>query len=230
MKEFVIDDIHGAHLALEQCMERAKFDRKEDALICLGDVCDGWPFVKNCFDDLLKIKNLTYILGNHDRWALQWSLYGWKEDIWLSQGGLKTILSYQGGPMPDDHMALLKNAKIFLKKDNRIFVHGGFDPLTPIESQSPDDVLWDRNLLQQASIENFDNPSFRFGPYEDIFVGHTPTLRFNSIKPLHLCNLWALDTGAGWNGSLTIMNIHTKEYWQSDLVTDLYPNIHGRTK
>jgi len=37
-----------------------------------------------------------------------------------------------------------------------------------------------------------------------------------------------MDTGAGWNGRLTIMNTDTKEYFQSDKVNDLYPNERGR--
>ena len=38
-----------------------------------------------------------------------------------------------------------------------------------------------------------------------------------------------IDTGAGWEGRLTIMDIETKQFWQSDLVTDLYPGM-GRGK
>ena len=30
------------------------------------------------------------------------------------------------------------------------------------------------------------------------------------------CEVWDLDTGGGYEGKLTIMNVHTKEYWQSD--------------
>ena len=29
-----------------------------------------------CIDELLKIKNLIYLLGNHDDWTLQWALTG----------------------------------------------------------------------------------------------------------------------------------------------------------
>ncbi len=46
--------------------------------------------------------------------------------------------------------------------------------------------------------------------------------------PMHVCNIWNLDTGGGWYGKLTIMNLQTKEYWQSDYVQDLYPKSDGR--
>lgn len=229
MKKFVIGDIHGAHMALKQCLERSKFNIKDDKLIVLGDVCDGWPFVKDCFDELLKIKHMTYVMGNHDLWALEWALNANKEEIWLSQGGRNTILSYPEGSMKTEHVDILKNAKYYVEDDERLFVHGGFHPLKDIKDQSPSILVWDRSLIEQASIVHFDNPDFRFEPYKEIFLGHTPTLRFNVTTPVQFCNVWGLDTGAGWGGKLTIMDIETKEFWQSDSVQTLYPNIHGRT-
>jgi serine/threonine protein phosphatase 1 len=37
-----------------------------------------------------------------------------------------------------------------------------------------------------------------------------------------------MDTGAGWAGKLTIMDVQTKEYWQSDPVQSLYPDAVPR--
>jgi serine/threonine protein phosphatase 1 len=36
-----------------------------------------------------------------------------------------------------------------------------------------------------------------------------------------------MDTGAAFTGALSIMDIDTKEYWQSDLPS-LYPDENGR--
>ena len=69
-RSFVIGDIHGAYPALRQCLELCKFDYNSDLLICLGDVCDGWPQVKESVEELLKIRNLIYIMGNHDDLAM----------------------------------------------------------------------------------------------------------------------------------------------------------------
>ena len=60
---------------------------------------------------------------------------------------------------------------------------------------------------------------------KDIFVGHTTTEIYNTLQPIHVCNVWNIDTGAGWSGKLTIMDIDTKEYWQSDLSKDLYGGL-----
>lgn len=39
---YVMGDIHGAHKAFIQCLERSNFDYDNDILIQLGDVADGW--------------------------------------------------------------------------------------------------------------------------------------------------------------------------------------------
>jgi serine/threonine protein phosphatase 1 len=64
------------------------------------------------------------------------------------------------------------------------------------------------------------------GQYRDIFLGHTPTKQYNSLLPVHFCNVWEIDTGAGWGGKLTIMEVDSKEFWQSDMISDLYSGIN----
>ncbi len=222
MKTFVIGDIHGAYKALTQCLERSKFNYTQDRLIMLGDVCDGYPEVKQCIDELIKIKHCDYIRGNHDQWALDWALSGWQGEIWLSQGGRNTIASYGNNPMPDAHAKFLSNANYWVEFDGKIFVHGGFDPDKPIAVQDKNVLLWDRELLHAAHKKYLVGGEYRFGDYDEIYLGHTTTETYRSVVPLHFCNVWALDTGAGWSGKLTIMDIKTKEFWQSDLTPDLY--------
>ncbi len=228
MKTYVIGDIHGACRALRQCIERSGFDAQRDRLICLGDVCDGWPEVKASFAVLLELKNLVYILGNHDAWALEWARWGHKPDIWTSQGGLNTLRSYGKEGMPKSHVDLLSTAPLYFREEGRLFVHGGFNPTVPIEQQSPDALLWDRNLLMLAQRFSLTDPDYQFGFVQEIYVGHTTTQAFHIHEPVRFCNVWALDTGAGWSGKLSIMNVATKEFWQSDTVRDLYPDETGR--
>ncbi|GAA3943749.1 hypothetical protein GO495_22885 [Chitinophaga oryziterrae] len=59
-------------------------------------------------------------------------------------------------------------------------------------------------------------------------VRHTPTLTYNSDLPMHACNVWNIDTGAGFTGSLSALNIDTKEILQSDKIPFLYPRENGR--
>ena len=72
MRTFVIGDIHGGLLALEQVLTRAKVTT-EDTLIFLGDYVDGWSQSVEVIDYLIELKtkqNIICIRGNHDQLAL----------------------------------------------------------------------------------------------------------------------------------------------------------------
>lgn len=228
MKTFVIGDIHGAHRALMQCLERCKFDRERDRLIALGDVCDGYPEVDRCIAELLTLKHCDYIVGNHDLWALDWALEGKEPDIWTSQGGAATIFSYGSEPMPEKHKDFLQKAHHYFVLEERIFIHGGFDPNFPLEKQGLQKFVWDRDLIYAAWEQSQKDNAYKFSSFQEIFLGHTPVQNFKSNLPQHFCNIWAVDTGAGWSGPLTIMDIHSKEYWQSEPTSKLYEGIRSR--
>ncbi len=66
MKRYVVADIHGNCKALKQVLKRGKFDYKKDLLIVLGDVVDGFCDSYLVVEELLKIKNIVFIIGNHD--------------------------------------------------------------------------------------------------------------------------------------------------------------------
>ncbi|MCF8226093.1 MAG: metallophosphoesterase [Bacteroidales bacterium] len=259
LRTFVIGDIHGANEALLQVFDRSGFDPGRDRLICLGDVCDRHAGVKACVEELLKIKDLVMILGNHDLWALEWMETTARngkgfhiESIdtdavyasWLYQGGDKTILSYSSG-IPESHIDFFRNAKYYHIENNRLFVHGGIDRSLPLEKQDTETFLWDRSLVKYA-LKNH-KKGIRITDFDEIFVGHTPTINFLSFPdastvlnqspvspttrrpddpttrhpdfPIRLCNVWLMDTGAGWaGGRLSMMEVETGEVWQSDRI------------
>jgi serine/threonine protein phosphatase 1 len=224
-RTFVIGDIHGAHRALVQCLQRSSFNYKTDHLICLGDVCDGWPETREAIDELLKIKKLTYLLGNHDFWALEWMREKEAEDIWLSQGGEATVHSYRDG-VPEQHIQFLEQAKTFLVSGKNLFVHAGINTRVPVEQQSIQTLLWDRTLARTALDLHAKSIEGNLTGYDEVYIGHTPV----SPPVVHACEVWMMDTGAGWSGVLSIMNIETKEVFQSDAVPQLYPGVEGRRK
>ena len=125
------------------------------------------------------------------------------------------------------HIDFLADSNSYLVWNNRLFVHGGYNPSQPIEHQHIDTLTWDRKLFMNASQQHEYDASYKFGIYDEIFIGHTTTQSIDSDLPLHMCNVWALDTGAGWTGKLTLMNVETHEYWQSDLAEQLYPGVQS---
>lgn len=227
MRTFVLGDIHGAYKALKQCFQKAGFDHETDRLIFLGDVCDGWPEVYEATNELLKIKNLTYIIGNHDEWALTWAKTGYAPEIWLTQGGVATIESYSRN-VPSDHIRLLSQAKEYHIDEKKLFVHGGIKPFQEPEEQDMSVFLWDRELVYLALEKKELIDEVQITRFKEIYVGHTPTTNFGSEMPIHACEVWLMDTGAGWSGRLSMIDIESKEIFQSDPVPELYPNHKGR--
>ena len=247
MRKFVIGDIHGGYRSLMQCLERSNFNKEEDLLITLGDIVDGWPETPQVVDELLTIKNRIDIRGNHDQWAVDWYLTGIAKHLWLSQGGQATFDAYI--KMMDEDMDKYhyhfseffnKQDYYYIDDENRLFVHGGCDWRKPIEEQRMDDLMWDRHLYEvslyhyQQNILHGENNNF--DRYKEIYIGHTSTLSnqgFNwriepFTEPRATTNVWNLDQGGGWGGKLSIMNIDTKEFWQSDNVKNLYNDYIGR--
>lgn len=225
-RTFVIGDIHGACRALRQCLDRAGFDYEHDRLICLGDVCDGWPETKACIDELLKIKHLVFILGNHDFWTRGWMKTGAGEKVWLEQGGLATVKSY-GEEIPQNHRRLLDTALPYYLLNDRLFVHAGIEPRQNLQNQGLDTFLWNRTLARMAYEFYLKNISVNITGYSEVYVGHTP---IPYTHPIQACEIWLMDTGAGWAGVLSIMNVDTKEIFTSDPAPVLYPEAQGRKK
>ncbi|MBN1145392.1 MAG: metallophosphoesterase [Bacteroidales bacterium] len=228
MKRFVIGDIHGAHKALVQCLERAEFDKRKDLLICLGDLSDGWPDCYQVIEELLTVSKLVLIRGNHDVWLSAWFEKGDAPDIWLSQGGSSTIHSYTT-LVPETHKQILRTAVKYYILDDMLFVHGGYDTKKPIEEQEEDQLIWDRSLVEHALMHRHFRDNNQLTKYKKVFVGHTPTLVYKSTLPIEAYGVVMMDTGVGFSGGvLTIMDIDSGNYWQSDPVNILYPGFGGR--
>jgi serine/threonine protein phosphatase 1 len=177
---------------------------------------------------------------------------GW-EDFqvrWKSSGSAVTNLVPEN--LPPTHIKFFSEQLPYYILDNKCFVHGGFNRHMEFEGQYPKDIYWwDRDLWASAlSFDSMSNPLNESGytfkmktPFDEVFIGHTATVNWMETKeyhdeggrvtfskkvpidtPMHAANVWNLDTGGGFMGKVTIMDVDTKEYWQSDLVEKLYPN------
>lgn len=229
MKTFVLGDSHGAYKALKQVLEKSSFDYENDRLICLGDVADGWPEVPELIEELLKIKNLVFIRGNHDQWLKDFLKDGKQPDVWVLQGGASSKDSYlfRRPELMKKHLDFLeKNRRFyFVDEENRCYVHGGLEPGVPMEEQNNQVLMWDRRLWDER--HRSDQKRQLLMQFKEIYCGHTSIYRF-SHKPINHGNVWFMDTGGGWEGVLSLMNVDTKEVFQSDVVLDLYPETRGR--
>lgn len=234
---FVMADVHGEYQKMMSCLKQVNFDYELDSLIQLGDIVDRGPDSYLCVEELLKIKNLVAIKGNHDSWFLEDMLTG--QNIGLTQGGSETRQSYikhcgydqidydHKIAYPQSHIDFFKNQKhYYIDSESRLFVHGGFNRHLKIEEQEFAEIFWwDRDLLMAAkgfatmkTEYPFKMAGHKGGKFTEVYVGHTPVQYFNETTPQKYGPIWDLDCGAGKyaNGSVAIMNVETNEYWLSN--------------
>ena len=156
--------------------------------------------------------------------------------------------------IPESHLDFFRNQLPYYVDDkNNVYVHGGWNRhFTLAEQPVPDIYWWDRDLFLQAlSVGTISNEKYNALRFKDsfinkIFIGHTPTTNWKEKEtisnagiilsqkgqpktiPMFADKIVNVDTGAAFVGKLTLMNVDTLEYWQSDTVKDLYPNEKGR--
>lgn len=239
-RTLVVGDIHGAYKALVQVIQRVKI-RKNDFFIFLGDYSDGWSQTPEVLDFLLQFRkhySCLFIRGNHDALCLEFLQGASMDKMWYYHGGDATEKAYQNASeeVKQRHIKFLSELEnYYLDSNNRLFVHAGFTNLRGVDFEYfPEMFYWDRTLWELAisvemSPEQIRYPN-RLKLYSEIFIGHTPTVRFETDKPMSANNVWNIDTGAAFKGRITVMDINTKEFWQSNPVFELYPEEMGRNK
>jgi len=237
---FVIGDIHGGLKALQQVINRANVTAN-DNLIFLGDYVDGWsetPAVLDFLIDLSATYSCVFMQGNHEEMLIKWLKKEDDNELWRFHGGEATVQAYQNIPLKtiEKHISFLEKLnEYYIDDKNRLFVHAGFTHLKGVAFEYFRGMLWwDRTLWETAMAVdgNLSADSVRYPQrlklYKEIYVGHTPVIRFGASAPMNFANVWNVDTGAAFTGKLSILNVDTKEYWQSDSLPDLYPAEKGR--
>jgi len=239
-RTIVIGDIHGAVRALEQLIKRIK-PKKNDCFVFLGDYVDGWSQSAEVIQYLINFSeqhDCVFIKGNHDAWCEAWLAGFFPGETWLFHGGVATIQSYEHTSEDEkqNHLAFFnKMHNYYIDEANRLFIHAGFSSMHgPAHETYETNYSWDRTLWEMAIAVNKKirknsvlYPK-RLSLFEEIYIGHTPTINYDVDVPMQAMNVWNVDTGAAFYGKLSALDIKSKKIWQSDIVQDLYPNEKGR--
>lgn len=236
----VIGDIHSGLKALKQLLQKAQVTAK-DKIIFLGDYVDGWSEAVDTVDFLLDLgstHNCVFIRGNHDELCYEWLRDGEDNPLWLQHGGRATRASYEKASKKtiEKHMRFYENLENYhLDSEHRLFLHAGFTNLKGVDHEYfKKTFYWDRTLWELARSLN---PALsktdtyypqRLRNYEEIYIGHTPISKTGSAEPERAANVWNIDTGAAFKGPLSMIDIGTKQIYQSDPVFTLYPQENGR--
>ncbi|TVZ15920.1 metallophosphoesterase family protein [Maribacter sp. MAR_2009_72] len=239
-RTLVVGDIHSGLKGLEQVLDRAAVTTN-DTLVFLGDYIDGWSQAVETINFLLSLReqyHCIFLRGNHDELCYEWLRGAADNPTWFMHGGEATVNSYNKitETAKEIHMNFYEGLNNYhLDNNNRLFLHAGFTNLKGIEHEYFQKTFyWDRTLWELAlsldrklDEEHIHYPK-RLKNYNEIYIGHTPVTRIGKTTPQNAANVWNIDTGAAFKGPLTIMDIDTKEYWQSEPVYTFYPNEMGR--
>jgi serine/threonine protein phosphatase 1 len=239
-RTLVIGDIHSGLRALQQVLSKVEITT-EDTLIFLGDYIDGWSQAVETVNFLLELDKTyqcIFLRGNHDELCYEWLVNATDNPTWFMHGGEATAKSYENVDQKTKvaHIKFYEGLEnYYLDDDQRLFLHAGFTNLKGIAHEYfTKTFYWDRTLWELAmSLDPGLNKNDLHYPkrltnYKEIYIGHTPVTRMGKTTPQNGANVWNIDTGAAFMGPLTIMDVDTKKYWQSDPVHTFYPDENGR--
>jgi len=240
MKTVVIGDIHGGYKALKQLIERADLP-VGTKYIFVGDYVDGWSESAEVISYLMefsKENDCLFLRGNHDELLYKYLKSGESSEMWLRQGGESSVKSYLklSKAEVEKQLDFFENLiNYHVDTGNRLFLHAGFtNQHGPEHEFYPNLLYWDRTLWEMVCAmdtsveENEDKYPKRLKLFNEIYIGHTPVTRVGFDKPANFANVWNVDTGAAFKGKISMLDIDSKEIWQSDAVHTLYPNEKGR--
>lgn len=242
MKTYVVGDIHGSYKALLQAIERSPFNPEQDRLITVGDYLDGgWHIeILSVIQFLNQLPNWIGLIGNHDFWmydAIHNSAMT-ADKKWLSHGAKQTLHTLKIDYVVFDELMYLRSyppkivsdfleglSLYFIDDDDNVFLHGGWnrpeqrlDKSETILGNQLDELYWDRELWHSAAYR-------KIFPHNKVFIGHTSGMS----NPEKRGNIWNLDSSATHGGPITIMDVETEEFWQSDSTSELYSDFTLRS-
>ena len=212
-KIFAIGDIHGCLEKLKELMPKTGIDNQNDTLIFIGDYIDRGKFSSEVVNHVIHLQNeykkVVCLRGNHEDMFAHY-LEGMNEDMYLNNGGINTLHSYEivlsddteerKHKIPAEHRNFFESLLPYYETQDYIFVHAGMKPGISLKEQTMHDLLWIRHEFIDAEYD--------FG--KTVVFGHTPL-----INPLINKNMIGIDTGAVYGGKLTCVELPKIKIYQA---------------
>jgi serine/threonine protein phosphatase 1 len=171
---FIIGDIHGCSKTFRKLVLEKIAIRKSDKIYCLGDYIDRGPDSKGVIDFIIELRkkgfNIHALRGNHEQLLLESEIDEPAKELWLKNGGDKTLLSFGVNSIHDldkEFLDFFNRTKYIIKTKHFILVHAGlnFSSADPLKDKEA--ILWIRNF----TIDN----NYLNGKL--LIHGHTPKPR-----------------------------------------------------
>jgi len=205
---FAIGDIHGYLNKLMKLMDLIQPDADKDLLIFMGDYIDRGPSSKEVVDYIIDLNRkqaqMVCLLGNHEMMFMDYLIHGKGKWSFLLNGGIDTLQSYHlkdtdsEQSIPEEHLVFFNSLRPYYETKDYIFVHAGLRTGIPLSEQKLEDLIWIR--------KDFINSNYNFGKL--VIFGHSPVSR-----PLITPNKIGIDTGAGYDGKLTALELPAMNFY-----------------
>lgn len=213
-----IGDIHGCYDDFCRLWERVAFDPERDFAVFLGDYTDRGPKSREVMEWVLthkKDSRMVFLMGNHELMLQAAFTDDAMMDLWLSNGGQRTLDSLGVGAelLLYDWLTLLKDMPLYyeVKQEDGgfIFCHAGLDPEKPMEEQDSEKLLWDRSF---AAYGHSHGPT--------VVLGHTPVRFIEKGRTTPIFRREAkvilADTGSYFtDGRISAIDVLTGDFVQS---------------
>ncbi|GAB4426136.1 MAG: metallophosphoesterase family protein [Bacteroidia bacterium] len=213
MRRFAISDIHGCIKSFRKLIYDVLQLRPEDHLYLLGDYVDRGLGSRQVLDEIMGlIENgyqLTCLRGNHEVLMLDARDDLDSLDLWLYNGGDKTLRSFavlNPGAIPERYWTFLAALSSYVLLDDYVLVHAGLNFSIPDPLSDLQEMVWIRDW--------YDDLDRAWLGDRTIVHGHTPIGR-KEIRRMaaRLAELPVLniDGACVFQGDLCALDLDTKE-------------------
>lgn len=215
--DYVVGDIHGCFLLLNDLLGQIDFDPKVDRLFSVGDLVDRGPESKECLD-WLKEPWFYAVRGNHEQLAIEWYEGGPNPYYDLNGGQWFIALDQE---QQEDYVRAFRKLPLAIE----IPFDDGRAGLVHAEVPSDDWALFKQLLDERDLIDHFEHYAMwgrdiirkhRLGIEQKgvanidvVYVGHSVVPEVTEVG-----NIRYVDTGAVFGKKLTVMNMHTGQVYE----------------
>ena len=197
MKTFVIGDIHGCFIELQDLLGKAGVT-DDDRIIALGDIVDRGPDSVPVLDFFSNHPSRLSLMGNHERKHIR----GARHEVRLALSQMISREEFGAGyPQALERMSRFP---LFLDLPEAVLVHGYLEPGVSLEQQR-DTVLCGTMSGDHYLRSQYEQPWYALYEGEKpVIVGHHDHLR-NGQPFIYQDRVFCLDTSCVHGRTLTVL-------------------------